>query len=126
MKSSKSDALELLMLDKSDQLKTHQWVYQLLRSNLLCGRIEPGIPLTIRGLAEILDVSPMPVTIRVPSTIRFGVHTMTFEEVDASQITPVSTLVLDPNVFGAATLVRGVEAGDRIDLASPTAGPPSA
>lgn len=62
------------------------------------------------------DVSPMPVTIRVPSTIRFGVHTMTFEEVDASQITPVSTLVLDPNVFGPATLVRGVEAGDRIDI----------
>jgi DNA-binding GntR family transcriptional regulator len=49
------------MLEKSDDLKTHQWVYQLLRNNLLCGRIEPGIPLTIRGLAQILDVSPMPV-----------------------------------------------------------------
>ena len=61
MKSSRSDSLELLMLEKSDNLKTHQWVYQLLRNNLMCGRIEPGIPLTIRGLAEILDVSPMPV-----------------------------------------------------------------
>lgn len=49
------------MIDKSPDLKTHQWVYQLLRINLLCGRIEPGIPLTIRGLAEILEVSPMPV-----------------------------------------------------------------
>lgn len=53
--------LKLLMIDRSDDLKAHQWVYQLLRNNLMCGRIEPGIPLTIRGLAQILDVSPMPV-----------------------------------------------------------------
>ena len=49
------------MIERSSDLKTHQWVYQLLRNNLLCGRIGPGIPLTIRGLAQILDVSPMPV-----------------------------------------------------------------
>jgi tRNA(Ile)-lysidine synthase len=62
------------------------------------------------------EVGPMPVTICVPSTIRFGGHTMTFEEVDASHVSPLSTLVLDPKVFGATTLVRGVEAGDRIDI----------
>jgi len=61
MPSSDPQDLKLLMIDKSDDLKTHQWVYQLLRNNLLCGRIEPGIALTIRGLALILDVSPMPV-----------------------------------------------------------------
>jgi len=61
MKSNDSADLKLLMLKKSDDLKTHQWVYQLLRNNLLCGRIEPGKPLTIRGLAEILHTSPMPV-----------------------------------------------------------------
>ena len=61
MKSSDSAELQLLMSKKPNDLKTHQWVYQLLRNNLLCGRIEPGKPLTIRGLAEILDVSPMPV-----------------------------------------------------------------
>lgn len=61
MKSSDPKDLKLLMIEKSDDLKTHQWVYQLLRNNLLCGRIEPGKPLTIRGLAEILQVSPMPV-----------------------------------------------------------------
>ena len=61
MKKAKSADLELLMLEKSDQLKTNQWVYQLLRTNLLCGKIAPGIPLTIRGLAEVLNVSPMPV-----------------------------------------------------------------
>ncbi|MCP4875396.1 MAG: GntR family transcriptional regulator [Gammaproteobacteria bacterium] len=61
MKSSDTDSLKLLMIKKSDDLKTHQWVYQLLRNNLLCGRIEPGKPLTIRGLAEIFQVSPMPI-----------------------------------------------------------------
>lgn len=61
MKSSRSAKLELRMLEKSPNLKTHQWVYQLLRSNLLCGRIEPGKALTIRGLAGMLDVSPMPI-----------------------------------------------------------------
>ncbi|MDH3388680.1 MAG: GntR family transcriptional regulator [Gammaproteobacteria bacterium] len=61
MKSTASADLKLLMSKKSHDLKTHQWVYQLLRNNLLCGRIEPGKPLTIRGLAEILKVSPMPV-----------------------------------------------------------------
>ena len=49
------------MLEKPDSLKTNQWVYQLLRTNLLCGKIQPGIPLTIRGVAEALGVSPMPV-----------------------------------------------------------------
>ncbi len=61
MKSETSTALKLLMIKKTDDLKTHQWAYQLLRNNLLCGRIEPGKSLTIRGLAEILNVSPMPV-----------------------------------------------------------------
>jgi len=61
MLSPKSTRLELLMLEKPDSLKTNQWVYQLLRTNLLCGKIQPGIPLTIRGVAETLGVSPMPV-----------------------------------------------------------------
>jgi DNA-binding GntR family transcriptional regulator len=61
MKTLKSADLELLMLEKTAGMKTNQWVYQLLRTNLLCGKIAPGIPLTIRGLAEVLDVSPMPV-----------------------------------------------------------------
>jgi len=61
MKTLKSTHIELLMLERAAEMKTNQWVYQLLRTNLLCGKIAPGIPLTIRGLAEVLDVSPMPV-----------------------------------------------------------------
>ena len=52
---------KLRLVEQSADLKTHQWVYQLLRTNLLCGRISPGNALTIRGLAQLLDVSPMPV-----------------------------------------------------------------
>ena len=61
MPTSDPQDLHLLMIEKSAALKTHQWVYQLLRNNLMCGRIEPGIALTIRGLAQLLEVSPMPV-----------------------------------------------------------------
>ena len=61
MPSTDSHDFELLMIEKSGDMKTHQWVYLLLRNNLMCGRIGPGIPLTIRGLAQILQVSPMPI-----------------------------------------------------------------
>lgn len=61
MQTAKSNKLELLMLERTESLKTNQWVYQLLRTNLLCGKIQPGLPLTIRGVAESLGVSPMPV-----------------------------------------------------------------
>jgi len=61
MKALASADFELRMQDKAAEMKTHQWVYQLLRTNLLCGRIGPGHALTIRGLAQMLDVSPMPI-----------------------------------------------------------------
>ncbi len=61
MGTDENSDLRLLMEAKPDAQKTHEWVYQLLRTNLMCGRIEPGKPLTIRGLAEVLDTSPMPV-----------------------------------------------------------------
>jgi tRNA(Ile)-lysidine synthetase-like protein len=62
------------------------------------------------------EVSSMPIAISVPAEIRFGAHIVTFEDADAPQITRISTLLLDPKVFGPTTLVRGVEAGDRIDI----------
>ena len=61
MKALASADFDLRMQEKEAQMKTHQWVYQLLRTNLLCGRIGPGHALTIRGLAQMLDVSPMPI-----------------------------------------------------------------
>ena len=62
------------------------------------------------------EVNSMQIAISVPAEVRFGEHIVTFEDVDASQISRISTLLLDPKVFGATTLVRGVEHGDRIDI----------
>src|SRR5210317_1856073 len=61
MKGLESMDFKLRLVEQSADLKTHQWVYQLLRTNLLCGRISPGNALTIRGLAQLLNLSPMPV-----------------------------------------------------------------
>jgi len=38
-----------------------EWAYQQLRRAIMRGRIVPGKNLTIRGVAEMLGVSPMPV-----------------------------------------------------------------
>lgn len=38
-----------------------QWVYRVLRRNIMTGQFEPGEPVTINGLAEALGVSAMPV-----------------------------------------------------------------
>lgn len=51
----------LNLLPRTDGLVTKEWVYLSLRNVLMTGQIAPGIPLTIRGLAERLEVSPMPV-----------------------------------------------------------------
>jgi DNA-binding GntR family transcriptional regulator len=38
-----------------------KWVYRSLRKSIMTGRFEPGLAITIQGLAESLDVSAMPV-----------------------------------------------------------------
>ncbi|MBO9628825.1 MAG: GntR family transcriptional regulator [Shinella sp.] len=38
-----------------------QWVYRVLRRNIMTGQFEPGEPVTINGLADALGVSAMPV-----------------------------------------------------------------
>lgn len=38
-----------------------QWVYRVLRHNIMTGGFEPGEPVTINGLADMLGVSAMPV-----------------------------------------------------------------
>lgn len=55
------DVYSLISVEKTEQLNVNQWVYQTLRQSILSGEIRPGVALTIRGLAEKLDVSPMPV-----------------------------------------------------------------
>lgn len=45
----------------NDGVTVQQRVYNELRTDILLGRIVPGAPLTIRGLAERLNVSSMPI-----------------------------------------------------------------
>ncbi len=61
---STKSALQLMMvtpLEKSPEQGVNQWVYHTLRRAIMCGQIAPGLPLTIRSLAALLEVSPMPV-----------------------------------------------------------------
>lgn len=39
----------------------HDWVYRALCDSILAGQFVPGVSVTLRGIAEILQVSPMPV-----------------------------------------------------------------
>ena len=55
------NSYSLSIVKKTDDTNVNEWVYQVLRRSIMCGEIRPGIALTIRGLAEKLDVSPMPV-----------------------------------------------------------------
>ncbi|URK85964.1 GntR family transcriptional regulator (plasmid) [Rhizobium sp. RCAM05350] len=38
-----------------------QWVYRSLRQAIMTGRFPPGLPVTIQGIVEMLQVSAMPV-----------------------------------------------------------------
>ena len=53
--------LELPDLDKPDNMTTQEHAYRRLHHALITGSIAPGVPVTIRGLAEIMHTSPTPV-----------------------------------------------------------------
>ncbi|MFT6154699.1 MAG: DNA-binding GntR family transcriptional regulator [Bermanella sp.] len=57
----KKSPITLTLLERSNGVTIAQWVYMTLRSAVMNGEILPGRALTIRGLAEIMGVSPMPV-----------------------------------------------------------------
>ncbi|HSI39355.1 MAG TPA: GntR family transcriptional regulator [Xanthobacteraceae bacterium] len=60
---SPTDTLELAPAqDERRPGETAQhWVFRCLRRTVMTGRLPPGRPVTIRGLAQALGVSPMPV-----------------------------------------------------------------
>ncbi|MFZ1389123.1 MAG: GntR family transcriptional regulator [Thiolinea sp.] len=61
MNAKSAQLLSVTPLEKTPEQGVNLWVYHSLRRALMCGQIEPGLPLTIRGLAEVMNVSPMPV-----------------------------------------------------------------
>ncbi len=57
----KKSPIHITISERDDSVTITQWVYQTLRNAVMYGEILPGRALTIRELAGILDVSPMPV-----------------------------------------------------------------
>ncbi|OCP36208.1 GntR family transcriptional regulator [Ensifer sp. LC163] len=56
-----TNTLRLVPDDRRPSETVKQWVYRRLRQAIITGRIPPGQPVTIQGIAEMLDVSAMPV-----------------------------------------------------------------
>jgi len=98
--------------DIPDRTITHEEVYKDLRYSILTGGFEPGKVLTIRGLAEMLGCSAMPVreavrrlvalgALEMQSTRRISVAPMTkerFEEIWTAR------KLLEPEIAARATL----------------------
>ncbi|WP_428035961.1 GntR family transcriptional regulator [Amphritea sp.] len=57
----KKSPIKITVTERTESVTITQWVYQTLRNAVMYGEILPGRILTIRELAAILDVSPMPV-----------------------------------------------------------------
>lgn len=58
--NSNSD-LNIPDIPEQSGVTTQEYVYQRLRNAIMLGAIEPGTLLTMRGLAERLDLSPTPI-----------------------------------------------------------------
>ncbi len=56
-----SNDIKFDRLERIESETAQEWVYRALRFAVLSGQVQPGLALTIRGIATMLDVSPMPV-----------------------------------------------------------------
>jgi len=57
----KKSPIAITLSEREESVTVTQWVYQTLRRAVMNGQILPGRALTIRELAKVLDVSPMPI-----------------------------------------------------------------
>lgn len=57
----KKSPIDLTLTPRDESITVTQWVYQTLRQAVMNGHILPGRAVTIRELAKLLDVSPMPI-----------------------------------------------------------------
>lgn len=57
----KHSPITITLAQRDDAVTITQWVYNTLRQAVLLGQIPPGRALTIRELASLMGVSPMPV-----------------------------------------------------------------
>lgn len=75
-------------------ITVQEWVYRQLKERILVGQFVPGHSITLRGIADLLDVSPMPVrealrrlvserALEIHGNRRVSVPRMTREKFDA-------------------------------------------
>ncbi|CAM5773299.1 GntR family transcriptional regulator [Labrys miyagiensis] len=64
-------------MSESKQAPVHDKVYEAIRAGLVGGRFVPGRAVTLRGLADMLEVSPMPVRAAVTRLVAEGALALT-------------------------------------------------
>ncbi len=57
----KHSPIQITLEQRDDAVTITQWVYSTLRQAVMLGQLPPGRAVTIREMAALLDVSPMPV-----------------------------------------------------------------
>ena len=90
----------------------HDKIYQTLRAGLVGGRFVPGRAVTLRGLAEMLEVSPMPVRAAVTRLVAEGALALTATR-------RVSVPVMTPERFDELVRVRILLEGEAAERALP-------
>jgi DNA-binding GntR family transcriptional regulator len=90
----------------------HDKIYETLRAGLVGGRFVPGRAVTLRGLAEMLEVSPMPVRAAVTRLVAEGALALTATR-------RVSVPVMTPERFDELVRVRILLEGEAAERALP-------
>lgn len=58
---NKKSPIDITLTNRDEYVTITQWVYSTLRQAVMNGQILPGRPITIREIAKVMDISPMPV-----------------------------------------------------------------
>ena len=94
---------------ESKSAPVHDKVYEAIRAGLVGGRFVPGHAVTLRGLADMLEVSPMPVRAAVTRLVAEGALALTATR---RVSVPVMTLARFEELVRVRMLLEG-EAAER-------------
>lgn len=124
--------LDITLTDRKDGVTITEWVYAVLRHAVMCGQLLPGRSLTLRELAKVLGVSPMPIrealkklssehALEVKENRRIIVPTMTamkFNELCETRIALETHAAIRALPYINSTILEQLESIDKdIDMA---------
>ena len=84
---------------RNPSVRVNQWVYSSLCQLILDGEFVPGVSITLRGIADSLEVSPMPVREAVTRLISEGA-------LDVSEHSRISVSVMNQSKFDEILYAR--------------------